>query len=130
MRYSGGKKMTKVENKKPSPQRKGLGRGGKTLKEQLQYSEKVFVDTGKYYGIERLTCKEDDPIKYEVFHSRLLSALISAREVAKMVSASPMVRDVGELCFTLYTPEGDSIVLSTGIVAHVHTMSRAIKWMM
>jgi acetone carboxylase alpha subunit len=109
--------------------RKGLGRGGITLKEQLLHSEKLLTQTGRYYGIERLSCKEDDPIKYELFHSRLLSTLISAREVAKMVSASPMVRDVGELCFTLYTPEGDSIVLSTGIVAHVHTMSRAIKWM-
>ena len=122
--------MTKNLNNKLSSPRKGLGRGGMTLKEQMLNSEKIFAETGKYYGVDRLTCKEDDPIKYEIFHSRILSSLISAREVAKMVSASPMVRDVGELCFTLYTPEGDSIALSTGIVAHVHTMSRAIKWMM
>src|SRR5207253_1826066 len=29
----------------------------------------------------------------------------------------------------LYTPEGDSIALSTGIIVHVHTMSDAIKYM-
>ncbi|WP_343063359.1 hydantoinase B/oxoprolinase family protein [Amaricoccus macauensis] len=29
----------------------------------------------------------------------------------------------------MYTPEGDSIALSTGIIVHVHTMSDAIKFM-
>jgi N-methylhydantoinase B/oxoprolinase/acetone carboxylase alpha subunit len=32
------------------------------------------------------------------------------------------------LCFALYTPEGDSIALSTGIIVHVHTMSEALKY--
>jgi N-methylhydantoinase B/acetone carboxylase alpha subunit len=36
---------------------------------------------------------------------------------------------LGELCFVLYTPEGDSVTLSTGIIVHVHTMSDAIKFM-
>lgn len=40
-----------------------------------------------------------------------------------------VVKDIGELCFALYTPEGDSIVVSTGILVHVHTMSEAIKFM-
>ena len=39
------------------------------------------------------------------------------------------MRELGELCFALYTPEGDSIALSTGIIVHVHTMSDAIKYM-
>lgn len=107
----------------------GIGENGQTLKQMLEKSDQLYADTGRYYGVEELNLMQEDPIKYELFHSRLLSAMISAREVAKMISASPMVRDVGELCFTLYTPEGDSIVLSTGIVVHVHTMSRAIKWM-
>ena len=29
----------------------------------------------------------------------------------------------------IYTPEGDAIALSNGIMVHVHTMSRFIKWM-
>ena len=40
-----------------------------------------------------------------------------------------MVREMGEVCFAVYTPEGDSVALSTGIIVHVHTMSEAIKYM-
>jgi N-methylhydantoinase B/oxoprolinase/acetone carboxylase alpha subunit len=54
---------------------------------------------------------------------------VSARETALNISASPIVRELGELCFALYTPEGDSVALSTGIIVHVHTMSDAIKYM-
>ena len=46
------------------------------------------------------------------------------------ISASPIVKELGELCFCLYSPEGDSITLSTGILVHVHTMSEAIKYML
>ena len=70
-----------------------------------------------------------DPIGYEKLFSRLRGGLVSARETALNISASPIVRELGELCFALYTPEGDSIALSTGIIVHVHTMSDAIKWM-
>ena len=45
------------------------------------------------------------------------------------ISASPIVKEIGELCFGLYTPEGDSVALSTGIIVHIHTMSDAIKYM-
>ncbi|PSR30819.1 MAG: acetone carboxylase subunit alpha [Sulfobacillus benefaciens] len=55
--------------------------------------------------------------------------LVSARETALHISASPIVRNIGELCFAFYTPEGDSVAVSTGIITHVHTMSEAIKFM-
>ena len=70
-----------------------------------------------------------DPIGYEKLFSRIRGGLVSARETALNISASPIVRELGELCFALYTPEGDSLALSTGIIVHVHTMSDAIKWM-
>lgn len=38
-------------------------------------------------------------------------------------------KEIGELSFALYTPEGDSVALSTEIIVHVHTMSDAIKYM-
>ena len=98
------------------------------LKEQLIKSEEAFKKNGYY--TKDLECKKNDPVKYEIFHSRLLSSLQASRETAKSISASPMVKEVGELCFALYTPEGDSVCLSTGIVVHVHTMSRCIKWML
>ena len=46
-----------------------------------------------------------------------------------LIAASPLVREMGEVCFAVYTPEGDSVALSTGIIVHVHTMSEAIKYM-
>ena len=84
----------------------------------------------RYYGLSgELELKDTEPIEYEKLFSRLRGGLVSARETALNISASPIVRELGELCFALYTPEGDSIALSTGIIVHVHTMSDAIKYM-
>jgi acetone carboxylase alpha subunit len=99
------------------------------LKGMMEEAERQFAETGRYYGIEHLQLKDRDPLAYESFHTRLLSMVISARETSKRISASPGVREVGESVVALYTPDGDSIVLSTGIVIHVHTMSRTLKWM-
>jgi len=111
------------------PQAPPLGWDGRRLKEMLEESEELFERTGHYLGLERLELKESDPIGYEKLFSRLRGGLVSARETAMNISASPIVRELGELCFALYTPEGDSVALSTGIIVHVHTMSDAIKWM-
>ncbi|MGQ4872603.1 MAG: hydantoinase B/oxoprolinase family protein [Promethearchaeia archaeon] len=109
--------------------KKTIGWDGKTLKEMLEESERLFKETGKYYGIEKLTLKEEDPFAYEKAYASLRGALVSARETALHVAASPIVKEIGELCFGLYTPEGDSIVVSTGILVHIHTMSEAMKFM-
>jgi acetone carboxylase, alpha subunit len=96
----------------------------------LAASERVFGETGSYAGLTgELEMKDTDPIGYEKLFARLRGGLVSARETALNISASPIVRELGELCFALYTPEGDSIALSTGIIVHVHTMSDAIKFM-
>ncbi len=106
-----------------------LGWNGKSLKEMLNESEELIEKTKRYYGIEKLSLKENDPFRYERAYASLRGALVSARETALHVAASPIVKEIGELCFALYTPEGDSIVVSTGILVHVHTMSEAIKFM-
>ncbi len=107
-----------------------IGSGGRTLREMLEESERLFAQTGSYYGLTgELALKDADPIGYEKLFARLRGGLVSARETALNISASPIVRELGELCFALYTPEGDSIALSTGIIVHVHTMSDAIKFM-
>ncbi|HXR29282.1 MAG TPA: hydantoinase B/oxoprolinase family protein [Solirubrobacteraceae bacterium] len=106
-----------------------IGWDGRSLQEMLTESERLFADTGHYYGLQELTLMASDPIGYEKLFSRLRGGLVSARETALNISASPIVRELGELCFALYTPEGDSLALSTGIIVHVHTMSDAIKWM-
>jgi N-methylhydantoinase B len=107
----------------------GIGWEGRTLLGMLEDSEELFAQTGHYGGLRELEMMRTDPIGYEKLFSRLRGGLVSARSTALNISASPIVRELGELCFALYTPEGDSVALSTGIIVHVHTMSDAIKWM-
>jgi N-methylhydantoinase B len=107
----------------------GIGWGGRTARGMLEESERLFAETGRYCGVDELEMKESDPIRYEKLFSRLRGGLVTARETALNISASPIVKEIGELCFALYTPEGDSVTLSTGIIVHVHTMSDAIKYM-
>lgn len=108
---------------------KGIGWGGKTLAQMLEETEAATRAAGAYAGLKGSPLRDADPMRFEKAFSKLRGALVSARETAMRVSASPIVRNIGELCFSLYTPEGDSVVLSTGIIVHVHTMSEAIKYM-
>ena len=124
-----GVARTDLSGTGPKRKGKGIGESAKTLIEMLAESELRFRETGCYQGLQDLTVKDGDPMGFEKSFSRLRGALVSARETAMRISASPIVRNIGELCFSLYTPEGDSIVLSTGIIVHVHTMSEAIKYM-
>lgn len=107
----------------------GMGYQNQTLAQMLENSEQIFQQTGHYHGLRELPLKTNDPIRFEKIASRLRGSLVGARETALNISASPIVREIGELCFGLYTPEGDSVTLSTGIMAHIHTMSEAIKHM-
>ncbi len=106
-----------------------LGWNGRSLAEMLAYSEQLFRETGHYQGVEELSIRQSDPIYYEKIWSRLRGGIVGARETAMNISGSPIVRELGELCFGLYSPEGDSVCVSTGIMAHIHTMSDAIKHM-
>src|SRR4051794_29912227 len=106
-----------------------IGWDGRTLHEMLDESDRLFEQTGHYWGIDDLELMRTDPIGYEKLFSQIRGGLVSSRETAMNISASEIVREIGELCFALYTPEGDSLALSTGIMAHVHTMSCAIKHM-
>jgi N-methylhydantoinase B/acetone carboxylase alpha subunit len=106
-----------------------IGWGGSTLQEMLAEQDRLLAETGHYWGLDTLELQHGDPIRYEKIFSRLRGGLVSARETALNISASPIVKEIGELAFMLYTPEGDSIALSRGIIVHVHTASDAIKYM-
>src|SRR6058998_3712294 len=106
-----------------------IGWDGKSAKAMLEESERLFAESGRYCAVEDLEMKRSEPIRFEKIFSRLRGGLVTARETALNISASPIVKEIGELCFALYTPEGDSVTLSTGIIVHVHTMSDAIKYM-
>ncbi len=107
---------------------KTIGEGGRTLKQMLEETTRASRETGHYAGITRLELKEANPIKFELLHSRLISSLIAGMQATKMIAASPVVREVQELCVSLYTPEGHSIASSTGIQAHIFPMGEAIQW--
>src|SRR3954463_16285604 len=106
-----------------------IGADGHTLKQMLDASQERFAATGYYQGLERLELKDSDPLHFEKLFSRVRGGMVSARETALNISASPIVRELGEICFAVYTPEGDNVALSTGIIVHVHIMSEAIKFM-
>jgi acetone carboxylase alpha subunit len=99
------------------------------LKERLERSRRLLEETGCCFGIENLTLKKQDPLKYEIFHARIQSTVISARNNSMLISSNLMVREMGELSFALFTPEGDSVVFSTGIMIHIGLMGKFIKWM-
>jgi N-methylhydantoinase B/oxoprolinase/acetone carboxylase alpha subunit len=98
-----------------------------TLKERLLERERMVQTAGFYEPT--LDLKENEPIRFEVLYTKVLQAAMNAREVARLVSASPVTRELGELVFGLYTPEGDAVCLSNGLMLHVRTISRMIKWM-
>src|SRR2546425_8792103 len=109
-------------------QASGIGIGGRKLEVALAESEQLYKQTGSYYGLKEFAFKTKDLIRYEIFHSKLLSATIAAREMARMISASAILREVAELCFVLFTPVGDVVAHSIGLLAHVRPMSKIIKW--
>ncbi len=100
-----------------------------SLLAKLDHSERVFAETGHYQGIAQMSLHDKDPLKFEAFHSRILSTIISVRETMKYIASSPAIRDFEEFVIGIYTPEGDAIALSTGIMVHVHTLSEFIKYM-
>ncbi|MBM4463360.1 MAG: hypothetical protein FJ012_08500 [Chloroflexi bacterium] len=109
--------------------KKGIGWGGKTLKEMLEKKERLYNQTGSYYGLKQLPLAAADPLKLELFGTRLLSAIIAGREATRMISASPQIREIAELAVALYTPEGDCILQSTGIIIHIPLIGQVIEWM-
>ncbi len=108
---------------------KGIGEDGKTLKEMLAENNRLFQETGCYAGITEPHVLKEDPVKAELFHSRILASLIAGRETTRMISGSPFVNEIAELCIGLYTPEGDNIAQSTGIQTHIRPMGETIQWM-
>ena len=85
-------------------ERAPIGWDGARLDEMLATSERLFAETGAYAGLAgELALKDSDPIGYEKLFSRVRGGLVSARETALNISASPIVRELGELCFALYT---------------------------
>lgn len=80
-----------------------IGWDGQTLQEMLDEGDKLSGEGGTYRGLDSLELKQETPFEYERLNARIRGALVNARETAMHISASPIVRQVGELCFQVYT---------------------------
>jgi len=116
--------MDDIAVKQPATNRAETG----PLKQRLARRRKLIDNNGVF--LEDCPLKDEDPIKFEVFYTKLSQSVNNARQLARQVAASPEMREMGESVLGLYTPEGDAVCLSPGLMVHVRTMSRAIKWML
>lgn len=99
----------------------------KTLKERIEARDRISKETGHYWGIEKLSLRDQDPVKFDRFNSRLVSAVLGARETGKYVAASPAATGMGELVFGLQTREGDVPAGSLGLAGHNATMPVVVE---
>ncbi|MBP1685878.1 MAG: hypothetical protein H6Q33_2021, partial [Deltaproteobacteria bacterium] len=58
-------------------ERKGIGESGKTLKQMLEEDDELYEATGCYHGITDPRVLAEDPIRGELFHSRIMASLIA-----------------------------------------------------
>jgi len=107
----------------------GIGEGGKSLVEMLEERDRLIAQTGYFYGLEQLVLHDEDPAEMTRFNWRLTSACVAARESAKLLSASPNARTVGECVFLLMLPAGDCVTASHGLAGHVASAPYQIEHM-
>ncbi|QBS36577.1 hypothetical protein E1B22_00240 [Thermaerobacter sp. FW80] len=100
-----------------------------SLRQMLEDVRRKTQETGYYAGLRELPLRQENPFRWEEALAKLVAATVTAREVAVHIAASPITRSLNETCFALFTPDGDAVALSTGIIVHVHTMSEDIKQM-
>jgi len=96
------------------------------LKERMLQREKDLAE-GRYPSLE---LHGQDTIKWEVLYTRLLGIVEEGRETARLISASPTVREFGECVFCVFTPEGEVAAFSRGILLHFASFAATIKWML
>ena len=95
----------------------------------LKERDATTSQSGHYWGVEEFSIRDADPMKFERFYSRIQSVVISAREVARYVAASPGGREMGENGWALATPEGESLAISFGFTSHAAAFPYAIRFM-
>lgn len=101
----------------------------KSLKELLAAKDELTNRTGRYFGIENLKTKEEDPIKYERFYAKVHSLALRARETSRFITASPGGREMGESLWSILTPDGDTLANSLGFSTHMVAYNTAIRFM-
>ena len=101
---------------------------GLTMREVLERRTKKLQNEGRYH--DELTLKERDPVKYEVLYAKLMQSVYNGKEVCKRISGSIINAELGENIIEVFTAEGDAVALSPGVLLHIHTISRNIKFIL
>ena len=101
----------------------------RSLLDMVEERDRRTLESGHYFGVRQLTLKEQDPIRYERFYSRLLSIMVASYEVSRYVTASPGAREMGEILWALLTPEGDALALSPGFFSHMNSGIVTVRFM-
>lgn len=107
----------------------GVGYKDKTLREMLDEKDRLFAETGCIYGLKKLELVENDPVTLMKFQMRLVAACTNARETAKLVSASPVALQMGEVLFMVATAEGDVVSSSHGLIGHIQCIPFIVRSM-
>ena len=76
------------------------------------------------------TAQELDPFTYEVFYNRLFNLLCESRDVIRHLSASAISRESGETAEGVFLPDGELVLLSPGLLLHLNTVARVIRFML
>lgn len=111
------------------PERSGTPQDRPTLRARIEQRDRLTRETGHYYGVEELSLRDADPIKYERFYAKLHAAVLAARESARYVAASPGSREMGECLWGIATPEGDTLAVSLGFLSHTVIFPVAVRYM-
>ena len=67
----------------------GEARRRPTLRQMIAERDRLTAESGHYCGITELTLRDADPIKYERFYAKLHSAVLAARESARLSPPVP-----------------------------------------
>ena len=100
-----------------------------TLREIIAKRDSLTESTGHYYGVDDLSLRDADPIKYERFYAKMHASVLAARESARFVAASPGSREMGESLWGLATAEGDTLAVSLGFLSHTAILPVSIRYM-
>ena len=107
-----------------------IGWEGKTLKQMLEQSERVYQETGYAHGLKELTLMEEDPLKFDRFRWRIIALLTNAREVVRYACASPGTKELGELILLYLSPEGDALAHSAGgLISHLQMDAHMVRYL-
>lgn len=101
---------------------------GLTMREMLERRDKKMRAEGRYH--DELTLKEKDPVNYEVLYAKLMQSVYNGKEMCRRISGSLLIAELGENIIVVFTPEGDAVALSPGVLLHIHTISRNIKFIL